>query len=766
MTTLPVTINAPAPVIATAAVTSNYFGSQLTCFGASDGRVTVTASGGTGALAYTLVQIPLNVTGAISGIFTGLPAGTYTVNVVDKNSCSTVTAPVTITPPPALSITVNIISNYNGRHISCFGAADGRAEAVVTGGTGSYSYIWYSDPAMTIPIGQLTSTAINLSAGDYFVKVTDSNGCLITGSVILTQPTALDATITSQTNVLCFGNTTGSVTVTATAGTGTTPYQYSIDGGGTWQAGGTFNGLAATLYTVLVKDINNCIKTVPVTISQPGQLLASITAKTDVSCNGGSNGSLTVTPTAGSGTAPYTFSRDGGGTWQGSGTFAGLAAGTYNIIVRDAVNCSLTIPVVITEPALLAMTKTPDVVLNCNGDKTAAGAFYAAGGTLPYTFSVVSDNTGGTLAAPGFNSQSFFAAGAGTIIVKVTDAKGCSAQATINITQPPALTPGSIAGSQVICNGSNPATLTEVTAAAGGPAAPVYQWQYSNTAGGPFINIAGANSNTYTPPANATMTLYYRRMVTSGLCTPVYSNELSIVVNPRPVGVLTGGETICPGATSILKVNLPMGTGPFTLDIENYPGLTVSHYTSDADIPVSPVATTTYKLLRIRDANGCEVIFPSPNMIGSATVTVRALPAITVQPVNKITCEYGMVTYNVTATGSDLTYQWYVKQGAAPFTPIADGGVYFGAQTNALMIFGATRDMDTYVYQVVVTGCATNVTSNNVTLTVNTAPEILLQPKDSTICQGANATFAIGAQGTALVYQWQRFSGGSWVECN
>jgi PKD repeat protein len=761
MTTAPVTITAPASVIAAAAVTSNYFGSQLSCFGASDGRVTVTASGGTGVLAYTLVEIPANVTGAVSGVFTGLPAGTYTFTVTDKNLCSTVTLPVTITPPPALTIAVNIISNYNGRNISCFGASDGRAEAVVTGGTGSYSYIWYSDPAMTIPIGQLTSTAINLVAGDYFVKVTDINGCMISGSVILTQPTALDATITAQANVLCYGNNTGSVTVTATAGTGTAPYQYSIDGGGTWQAGGTFGTLAASSYTVLVKDVNSCIKTVTVLITQPTQLLAAITAQTNVSCFGGNDGQVTVTPNAGAGTAPYTFSRDGGANWQGTGLFAGLAAGTYNIIVRDANLCTVTIPVVISEPTVLTMTKTPDVLLNCYDDMTATATFYASGGTLPYSFNVSVNTTGGTPAVPGFNSQSVFGAGAGTITVIVTDGKGCTATATVNITEPPLLTPGSIGTNQVICSADNPATLTELTPATGGPAARVFQWQYSNVAGGPFINIAGANASTYTPPAGATMTLYYRRMVTSGLCVPVYSNEVEIIVNPRPVGILTGGETICPGATSILKVNLPLGTGPFTLDIENYPGLTVNNYTSDADILVSPLVTTTYKLLRIRDANGCQVTFPSPNMIGSATVTVRALPAITVQPVAKITCEFGMVTYNVTATGSDLTYQWYVNDGGGPVA-ISDGGVYFGAQTPALMIFGATRDMNSYIYGVTVTGCATDVSSANVSLTVNTAPEILLQPKDSTICQGANATFAIGAQGTNLVYQWQRFSGGTW----
>ena len=123
----------------------------------------------------------------------------------------------------------------------------------------------------------------------------------------------------------------------------------------------------------------------------------------------------------------------------------------------------------------------------------------------------------------------------------------------------------------------------------------------STNMAGPFINIAGATLNQYTPPAGATYTLYYRRMVTSGTCMPVYSNVVEILVNPRPIALLTGGETICPGQSSILRVNLPAGTGPFTVEIENH-GI-VNGYVSGADIVVTPVATTTYRLLRVQ---GCK----------------------------------------------------------------------------------------------------------------------------------------------------------------
>jgi len=441
----------------------------------------------------------------------------------------------------------------------------------------------------------------------------------------------------------------------------------------------------------------------------------------------------------------------------GAGNFSNLVPATYDVRIRDAANtacAAILYPnMVITEPIQLALTSTGDILLDCNGDIDGSGTFYGSGGTMPYNFHLISNNTGGTLAAPGFNSQTFFNAGAGTIIIAVTDFHGCFAQATINVTQPAPLTPGTIAANQVVCAGTNPVQITETVPASGGPGAYNYQWQNSTAAGGPFINIAGATGTLYTPPVGANTTLYYRRMITSGICLPVFSNVVQVMVNPKPVAVLSGGETICPSQNSILKVNVMVGTGPFELDVANFG--TITGYVSGADIIVSPGVTTVYTLTRVRDANGCEVIAPSAgNLIGSATVTVRALPAITSSPVSKTICEFGIATFNTVATGTDLTYQWYVNTGSG-FNPVADGGVYFGAANSTLSLFGATRLMTGYIYHVVVTGCLASVTSADATLTVNTVPEISIQPKDSTACLGAGAVFKVTATGTAVTYQWQ-----------
>src|SRR6185436_1842906 len=186
-----------------------------------------------------------------------------------------------------------------------------------------------------------------LAAGTYTVNVKDNNGCTTTQAVTITEPAAaLTASISAQTNVLCFGGSTGSVTVAAAGGT--SPYTYAL-GAGTFGASGTFGSLAAGTYTINVKDNNGCTTTQSVTITEPAAALtASISAQTNVLCKGGSTGSVTVA--AAGGTSPYTYAL-GAGAFGASGTFGGLAAGTYTINVKDNNGCTTTQSVTITEPA-------------------------------------------------------------------------------------------------------------------------------------------------------------------------------------------------------------------------------------------------------------------------------------------------------------------------------------------------------------------------------------------------------------------------------
>ena len=731
-------------------LTANVNRTNITCNGANDGTITITSPmGGYGTYQYSITG---GTSWQATGSFTGLAPGNYNVQIRDaaQTACVVVLNPaLAITQPAILTATVTSVN------VSCFGANDGSIS--VSGAAGGYGAYQYSVNGGTTWQGFGSFT--NLAPGTYNVRIRDAANpaCIVTlnPALAITQPAVLAASIAS-TNVTCFGGNDGTITISgATGGYGT--YEYSINGGGSWQASGSFTGLTPGSYNILIRDAarTGCIIVLnsAYIITQPGMLSATI-SKTDVSCRGNNDGTINITSPAG-GYGTYEYSINGGTSWQTSGNYTNLAPGSYNIRIRDAAHtaCSVILypNLLITEPITLSMSSTGNVILDCFGDMDGMGTFFASGGTMPYTFLVISNTTGGTIAAPGFNSQTFFNAGAGSITVRVVDFNGCSAQATINITQPAVLNPGTIAAGQVVCYGDNPAMLTETSAPNGGTAVYIYQWQSSTNIAGPFINIAGATLNQYTPPAGATYTLYYRRMVTSGTCMPVYSNVVQILVNPRPVAFLTGGETICPGLSSVIRVNMLAGTGPFTAEIANH-GI-VNNYISGADIVVTPAVTTTYSLIRVRDSNNCEVVAPSPNLNGTATVIVSNLPVITSFTPSPAVCEFTLASFRVTATGTNLTYQWFVNQGSG-FNAVVDGGTYFGAMTSTLQIFNTVRTMNGYVYHVVISGCGSSVTSPDATFTVNTAPEITLHPKDSTVCLSNNAIMEANATGTNVTWKW------------
>ena len=418
-----VTITQPA-----AALTVTTSQVDITCFGGTTGTATAIPAGGAGSYTYSWNTVPVQ-TGITA---TGLGAGPYTVTVTDVNMC-TATANVTIIQPAtALTVTTSHVN------VACFGGTTGTATAIPAGGTGVYTYSWN-----TIPV-QTTAVATGLAAGTYIVTVDDSNGCSGTASTIITEPaSSLSGSITSLTNVSVFGANDGTVTVDGSGGT--LPYQYKI-GSGTYQVSGTFGALIAGTYTVTVQDINLCTFDVPVTITQPSTTLSgNITSQTNVACFGASTGSVTVTGLGGS--TPYDYSLNAG-TFQTSGTFTGLAAGTYTITVRDALLITFDISVTITQPAsaLGGFIASQTNVL-CFGSNTGNVTIAGSGGVSPYLYKLA----GGSYQASGL----FETLTAGPYTVTIQDANLCTFDVSVNITQPLAiLAVNTLSSANVLCFGS------------------------------------------------------------------------------------------------------------------------------------------------------------------------------------------------------------------------------------------------------------------------------------------------------------------------
>ena len=424
-----VTVNQPASAVSASIGGVNH----VTCFGGTNGSALASGSGGTPGYTYSWNTIPPQNTATASG----LSAGTYTVTVTDANGCPQ-TASVNITQPSDLSLSTSV------SHPGCFGASTGSATVTPSGGVPGYTYAWNTIPP------QSTSIAIGLSAGSYTVTVTDANGCEKTASVNLVDPPDLILNI-SSTNASCPASADGTATVIASGGTPGYTYIWSTVPP---QSISTAIGLNAGPYSVTVTDNNGCQKIASVTVGANAAMTLNIST-TDVSCNGGNDGTATVT--VGGGSAPYTYS------WnttppQSTPTATNLPAGNHTVTVTDASGCQQTELATITEPSPFSVTmSSTDVSCNSGADGTATAT--VSGATPPYTYVWNTTPPQVTSTATGL--------GVGTYTVTITDSEGCQTVQSVAVTQPSVMTIGTSV-TNVSCFGLADGTAA-VTVSGGSP---------------------------------------------------------------------------------------------------------------------------------------------------------------------------------------------------------------------------------------------------------------------------------------------------------
>lgn len=673
--TLPITVIPPPAVTATAAVTSNHNGRQISCFGANDGQITVTPGGGVGPYSFVLNQDLTNTTGATTGIFTGLVAGTYTITVTDQNSCPVVTAPVTISQPAVVAATAAVTSNYNGSQIRCLGASDGIIRVTPTGGTTPYTYSLVEIPANVT--GASTGIFTGLPAGTYTFNVEDVNGCsIVTAPVTITPPTQVTAAaaVTSNYNtqhISCNGVSDGQITVTASGGTGDLRYVFNqFPANQSGQFSGIFSGVpAGTGYTFTVTDVNGCsIVTTPIDVIQPPAITASGIATSNyngfnISCFTETDGQITITASGGNGTLTYMLLEDAGNTsGLTSGVFDNLRAGSFRARITDSNNCSFTTaPIIVTQPANLtiAIAKTS----NYNGydvscDGAADGQISVTsttGGSGGYTYVLNEDPANVT----GLNSGVFTGLVAGLYSVTVTDANLCQrGSIPVFLSNPIPLFEGIIGLDKQVCDGVDPTIFTQLAAPLGGIGNYTYQWQDS-VAGGAWNNIALAQSALYDPPIIA-QTTYYRRLVSSGTCVTLASNVVTVTVNPLPEVVVKSFDPyVCEGQPMILFYEFTQGQAPYyfsytsrTFD-QNLPANVIATRVvtdelsgTEKPIIVSPfVDDMDFTVTNVRDFNGC-------------VATVASFPAPVFVEVLKTKADFTVISPDPQCSESTFTVQW------------------------------------------------------------------------------------------------------------
>ena len=526
-----------APSVSSSAV-------QATC-GTNNGTATAIPSGGTPGYSY------LWNNGQTTQTATGLGVGSYTVTITDANGCNdATTASITNANGPAATSTVN-------GNVLCFGGNEGSATINPSGGTPAYTFVWSN--------GQTSALATGLTAGNYTATVADSNGCVVTSILTISQPAVL-ASSTSLTNVNCNSGNNGSSTVTATGGT--SGYTYVWSNGQTSQ---TASGLIAGNYSVLVTDAHGCTSTNTVSITEP-TVLSNTFSQVNVACSGGT-GSAVVNPSGGTPNYTYSWLPSGGN----SSAATNLSAGNYTATISDSHGCSTTQTVLITQPTALSSTSA-QVNVNCFGDNNGNASVTASGGTTNYTYSWLPS---------GGNSSAATNLSAGNYSCTITDANGCTAVVPFNVTQPIILATTSSHVDE-LCNGGI-SGVASVTASGGTPSY-TYLWNNGQTS----ATVSGLTAGTYSV------------IVTdSHGCTSVKSET---IIEPSPITLsVTGTDSICMGSSAVLNASTSGGTPSYTY-------VWVPGPYSGSSVAVNPTSATSYSV-SLTDANGCTSSLTTPFIV-------------------------------------------------------------------------------------------------------------------------------------------------------
>jgi len=486
------------------------------------------------------------------------------------------------------------------------------------------------------PIGVFswTPTMADVSATPHCFTVTIiDNNCPLLGS----QTYSFCITVggftgtSAATNATC-SSANGSASVNITGGVLPLTYNWTPSGG----TGPAATGLTAGSYTCTVTDANGCTQTYPVVVNTTPGGIASISSFANVTCNGASNGTATVTM-GGTVTPPLTY------VWSPSGgtssTTTGRPPGTYTVTVTDANGCTATATQVITQPPPLTVAPT-FINVSCFGGSTGTATATPAGGTGPYTY----------LWLPGaFSTPSISSLSIGTYTVTVTDSRGCTVTGTAAITQPPALSISStpVSANCGLANGS-------ATVAGSGGFAP-YTWSWSNGQTG--SSATGLLAGTYT----VTIT-------DLNLCTTSAPVTIGTIAGPTASIVSSANVACFGGNTGNATIGVIGGTPPFTYLWSN------GQTTPTANNLVAGIYSVT-----ATDAAGC---------VASTSITISQPTVLVANAVRTNPICFGNTngTATVSAVGGTTPYSYVWTSTGSPTTPTVTG---LGAGTYSVTITDA-----------------------------------------------------------------------------
>ena len=496
-----ITVTVTEPPILTAVADSI----DVLCHGDSTGTVSVLAAGGVGAYSYLWDTGTADTTALVDS----LPAGTYTVTVTDTNGCFFTTSTTINQPLAPLSGVLDVVDNI------CFGDSLANIDAIINGGTVSYSYQWSN--------GSITAYIDSLAVGPYTLIVTDSNACELVLDTVIVSPTLLVVEDTVS-NVSCFGGNDGWIDLTVSEATA--PYEYLWSNSDTLQ---DIDTLIAGTYEVTITDSNNCVTLYPVTVTEPLAPLTLTMDSINVFCFGDTTGSIDLSVTGG--TPGYSYLWNIGDTLQDVDS---LVTGTYQVIVTDTNQCVDSLSVFIDQPLAPIALSATQVDILCFGDATGAVDLTVSGGT-PASTGYVFDWNSGAFATEDLTGIPF-----GPYAVLVTDSLLCSDTLSVVLTQPDAPIDIDFTILDVYCFGDS--TGNVLADISGGTVPYAWNWDLpivdttlfidSLPIGDYVLNVIDSNSCVYQETATVTqpdapLTVTYDEVLPS--CFEYSDGELTLI---------------------------------------------------------------------------------------------------------------------------------------------------------------------------------------------------------------------------------------------
>ncbi|MBN1132523.1 MAG: gliding motility-associated C-terminal domain-containing protein [Bacteroidales bacterium] len=561
------TLTEPLPItIATSVL-------NIRCFGAADGSINLTISGGTPP--YTCFWIGPNGFTSPDEDISNLGPGNYSVTVTDLNSCTQLFEnAATIIEPAEISV------NVTKTDISCNGLNDGSISITLSGGTSPYDFIWTGPPGYNSSQQNISG----LGAGTYNLTITDGNSCVnnFPGLATIIDPDPLQAVLISHTNVSCYGGSDGSIEINVFGGTAPLAFNWTSSSGTTLSSDEDPSFLPADTYSLEITDVNDCSVSYPgfVTIGEPPALSISL-SKTDIDCYGDADGTITITASGGTGTYQYSRFGNSDPSYQNENTFTNLPPGTYTLWVRDANLCVLSDTISIYQPnEILIQDESVTGEILCYGDGTMQISInLVSGGVEPYEYSI----DGGL---------NFYASGvfpnltAGNYQTTIRDANGCQVSGELHvITQPDELIIDSYNQLNVTTCYDSPEGLVSITGTGG-------VGQLSYTLDESVTNLTGDFQNLLA--GNYSIVIEDLNECTKDTLITILSPP-AVVVSNASVTDVTG----CSGdATGSLEVTGAGGTGNITYSLDGAPFVTSGTFTS---LPAGSYRVT------LKDDNDCTI---------------------------------------------------------------------------------------------------------------------------------------------------------------